>query len=100
MKEKLITTFGWFGAVLYYFILMTIVIMPFLMIDLNFWIECILMVVYFLLPITTLIFWIWGLVCTIMGPQDILAIIYYILFAVLALPYIVLTLISLFTPHK
>ena len=100
MKEKLIFKFGKFGLVIFYLLLLSIYLMPFVMIDLSIWIEALLLIVYRFFPITELFFWIWGLICTIMGQQDIFAIIYYILFTVLALPHVVLTFLSLFAKHE
>lgn len=41
--------------------------------------------------------WVWGLAEIIMGPQDIFAIIYYVLFVVIALPVLLRIAINLFT---
>lgn len=100
MKEKLFSIFGGFGVILYYVITLLIAILPFVMIDANFFVNLLLIGVSMFLPITTVIFWIWGLICAIGGPQDVWAIIYYIAFVVLWLPSFISILSSLFSSRR
>lgn len=96
MKEKLINALGTVGGVLYYLITVFIAVLPITVLGLPFWIDLILLGVMMFIPATSGIFWIWGLVATIGGPQDIIAIIYYILFAVMFLPYFINIVLSFF----
>lgn len=77
---------GIFGMLLYFGVLLFLGIFPFVMIDVNFIVELILMLINMFFPVTSIVFWIWGLVCAINGPQDVFAIIYYVSFAVLWVP--------------
>ena len=100
LKEKLTSLLGGAGVVLYYLIILTIAIFPFLLIDIAWWIEALLILVYVLFPSSSIIFWIWGLVCAITGPQDAWAIIFYILFAILWLPYFINIIAALLSGKK
>ena len=84
--------FGFLSAVsgiVYYIILLFVAIIPIVMINLPFWFKPFLLGIMFFIPATSAIFWIWGLISTITGPQDVFAIIYYILFGILFLPFFV-----------
>lgn len=97
MKEKLINTLGPFGGILSYIILAVISILPFVMIGGNFFVSLILILINTLVPFASAIFWIWGLVCAIQGVQDIWAIIYYITFVVVWIPFYISTIVSVFS---
>ena len=96
LKERLAGTFGCFGLILFYGIRLIISILPFVMIDANFFVTLLLIGLETFLPFTTAIFWIWGLVCAINGVQDVWAIIYYIVFVVAWIPFYISTIASLF----
>ena len=96
MKEKLSSALGVFGIIFYFVITLVVGVMPFVMINISSSIiRIVLFALYFMFPSSSIIFWIWGLVCAIGGPQDILAIVYYILFVILFLPFFADTLLSL-----
>jgi hypothetical protein len=52
------------------------------------WIDLIIMLAATLIPFGTFALWIWGLVCAIMGKQDVFAIIYYVVTAVIFSPFL------------
>jgi hypothetical protein len=89
MKEKLLTTLGIFGGILWFFVTGLIYFLPFLMIRASFWLNLLLVGIVYFVPSTSVIFWVWGLVCAIQGQQDVWAIIYYVLFAVMFIPYFI-----------
>lgn len=89
MKKKLADTLGVFGVILYYIISTVAYVLPFVMIGAPFWLDIIFILVQEFLPITSIVFWIWGLVRTILGPQDIWAIIYYVLFGIMYIPFFI-----------
>lgn len=93
MKEKLISTLGGFGTALWYIFCLILAVMPIAAIGMPFWVDLILVAIITFVPVTSGIFWIWGLICTIRGPQDVIAIVYYVLFVILFLP----TFISIVT---
>ena len=98
LKEKLINIFGGFG----YFISLIFWILPVVAIkisfNLPFWTTFIFTALLFFAPtLSSAVFWIIGLIGFIMGPQDILAIVYYILFASLFLPSIFIFILGFFS---
>jgi len=100
LKYKLVNSFGSFGYVLFFVICTLISIIPFVLIDISTFWSITLITVQSIFPITSIIFWIWGLICAIGGPQDIFAIIYYIAFVVLFLPFFINTLVSVLSVFK
>jgi hypothetical protein len=96
LKDRFQGALGFLGIVLYYLIRIFIAILPFVMIDANFIVTLILISVETFIPLTSIVFWIWGFVCAIMGKQDFLAIMYYIVFAVAWLPFYIQIIKSLF----
>lgn len=100
IKDKLMNGLGSVGVVLWYVVSLVIAIMPLVMIDASFFINLLLLAVILFIPATSGIFWIWGLVCAIRGPQDVLAIIYYVLFVVMFLPYFINSVLDLNNKHK
>lgn len=95
MKEKLLGIFGTFGIVLYYIATLLISVLPVVMIGGNFFIRLLLIIISTMIPATSAIFWIWGLICAIGGIQDAWAIIYYIVFVVVWIPYYINVLSNL-----
>lgn len=100
MKEKLMNALGSVGVILWYLLSLLIAVMPLVMIDASFGLNLLLLAIALFIPATSGIFWIWGLVCTIRGPQDIIAIIYYVLFVIIFLPYFINAVFNLFNKRK
>ena len=98
MREKLGEKLGAVGVVLWYIISALIYIMPFVMIGKPFWMNLIFIAIDYFFPAASAVFWIWGLICAVRGPQDIYAVIYYVLSAVMFLPFIISVISELF--HK
>ena len=96
-KEKLIDRLGSFGIILYYILSSFIFVLTMVMMGTSFWLDIIFFGIMQLFPPSCIIFWIWRLVCAITGPQDWLAIIYYIVFAVGCLPFFISAVRSLFS---
>lgn len=86
-KEKLISSLGVVGGIIYYTILIFIATLPIALINVPFWLSTIFIIIMFFFPASSAVFWIWGLISAICGPQDWLAIVYYIMFAVMFLPF-------------
>lgn len=89
MKEKLVNALGVFGGILWFVVSSLIYVLPFVMIGGSFWLTALLITIVYFFPISSVIFWVWGLVCAILGPQDVFAIIYYVAFAILFLPFFI-----------
>lgn len=96
MKNKLLNSLGSFGVILWYLLSILIAVIPIVMIGKSFLVNLLLFSIIQFIPATSGLFWIWGLVCAIRGPQDIIAIIYYVLFVVMFLPYFVSFVLSFF----
>lgn len=97
IKEKLEGLLGGFGAVLFFLLRILIAVLPFVMIGGGFFLTFILILINTCVPFASAVFWIWGLVCAIQGTQDIFAILYYIAFAVIWVPFYISTIVSVFS---
>lgn len=99
MKDKLVSALGTFGVVLWYAIVVLITFAPLTILGFSFWIDAIIIfaitTIPFLGSIVNVVIWIWAFVVCIGGPQDVFAIIYYVLFANKAI-YVLLTMASNF----
>lgn len=96
MKEKLFNALGVVGTVLYYIISVLIAVLPICMISKSFWTSLLFFWIIQIFPVSSVIFWVWGLVVTFQGPQDFIAIIYYVLFVLLFIPFIIGIILDLF----
>lgn len=83
-------------GILFYFACLLIGVLPVVAIGLPWWGSFIIIMILQFIPATAAIFWIWGLVVTIGGPQDWFAIVYYILTVIMFLPFILKVLGSFF----
>ena len=99
LKEKLYDTLGSKGFILYFLIRLFISVLPFVMIGKGFIWTMIFTGIAMFFPLSSVVFWIWGLICTINGIQDAFAIIYYIAFVVLWMPFFIST-IRMFFDNK
>ena len=100
MKEKLVNSIGCIGGILWYAVCALIYVLPFVMIDASFWLDLLFFGIVYFFPVSSVVFWIWGLVCAIQGPQDIFAIIYYVLCVVMFLPFFISTVLDIFQKRK
>jgi hypothetical protein len=100
LKEKLQTTLGTIGGIFFYLISLTVYILPLVMIGASFWWDLLFFAILYFFPVSSIVFWIWGLVCAITGPQDAWAIIYYVLFVVMWIPFFVSTIVELLSPNR
>ena len=89
MKEKLLSALGTFGGILWYILQLVLFVLPLVMIHQGFLLRAVFFFCMVFIPGAPAVFWIWGLVCAIGGPQDVFAIIYYVATAVIFLPYLV-----------
>lgn len=96
MKEKLESSLGTFGAVIFYIFRLVASLLPFVMIGAPFLISLLLIFIAQVVPFATPVFWIWGLFCAIRGTQDIWAFTYYALFLIFFLPLIINVIKSFF----
>lgn len=93
IKDFLLNALGGIGYVIYYLVALAVSIFPLLMFNMPWWLYIILslIVIYFVgnIPLATEILWIIGLFGAIFGKQDIFAIIYYVMFAIIVGGYII-----------
>lgn len=97
-KEKLLSSLGAAGGIIYYIILILISFLPVVIINVPFWLSTIFIIIMFFFPVSSVVFWIWGLFSAICGPQDWIAIVYYVLFAIMFLPFFVNLFIGIISP--
>lgn len=95
MKAKLTGKLGVVGIILFYVFSIAISILPFVIIDTNFFWTMVCVTIMQIFPISSIIFWVWGLIVAISEPQDFISIIYYICFAILFIPSFVSDFINL-----
>ena len=97
MKEKLASALGTVGFAIWYVISVLITFAPLSILRFSFFVDLIIIAVITSVPfignIVSVVIWIWALLECISGPQDIFAIIYYILFALKAV-YVVVTMLA------
>lgn len=94
MKDKLQSILGGFGAAIYFVISLLVSVLPFVMIGTSFWLNLLFFGIIQFFPTASVFFWIWGLVAAINGVQDIFAVIYYVLFVVMFLPFFISTILD------
>ncbi|MGM9602526.1 MAG: hypothetical protein ACI3W5_13220 [Faecousia sp.] len=102
LKEFLIRIFGKLGFLLFEMIAYFFQFAPLIILRFPFLIFCVVFFVICFVPIlgtvVNLVVWIWALVVSINGPQDALAITYYVLFGINAL-YVLASVLSAFAPR-
>lgn len=89
MKDKLTNLFGTLGIVVYFILSAFICVLPFVMIGAPFWLNLIFFAIVQFFPLSSVIFWIWGLSGAMNGPQDFYAYAYYALFVLLFIPFFI-----------
>lgn len=86
MKEKLTTTLGALGGVLWFILSALYCFSPLLILRLPGWLDFILFMAMFSLPfvgeLVRAVLYIWALVVAIQGPQDVFAIVFYVIAAI------------------
>lgn len=100
IKERLISSLGCGWILLYYLVRIIVGLLPFLMIDTNFFVNVLLIGINMLVPFASVFFWIWGLVCAINGLQDVWAILYYVVFVIVWIPFYINLIISFISDRK
>ena len=99
IKDFLLTSFGWFGMLLFYVPYILITVYPLIMFEMPWLLYMVLaLLVQFVIvkiPFGLEVLWIIGLVGAILGKQDIFAVIYYVLF-VLIVGSTVIRLVKIF----
>ncbi|MGN1027564.1 MAG: hypothetical protein ACI4P4_14325 [Faecousia sp.] len=100
-REKLVEKLGAFGFALWFIISLIYIILPVAILPIPFWLRGIIVLVIYALPMIGLLVQIgvffWGFYVTISGPQDVVAIIFYIVFALWIISTFIPLLISVFS---
>ena len=94
IKEKLTNLLGGVGGMLYFIVSFLLPLFPIVMIKISFdlpiWTNFIMIAMLFLFPtFSSICFWIIGFIGVILGPQDAIAIIFYVLFVINFIPPII-----------
>jgi hypothetical protein len=92
IKEKLSNTFETLGGIMFVVVRLIVSVLPFVMIGGNFLLTLLLISINTFVPFASAVFWIWGLICAITGVQDVWAIIYYMVFVVVWIPFYISTI--------
>ena len=100
LKERLSNSLGNIGIILFYITRLIIAVLPFVMIGGNFFFTLLLITINTFVPFASVVFWIWGLVCAINGVQDFWAILYYISFIVIWIPFFISTIIAVCSKER
>ncbi len=100
IKEKLTNLLGGLGGILYFIISFLLPIFPIVMIKISFdlpmWTNFIMIALLFIAPtFFSFCFWIIGLIGVIIGPQDTIAIIYYVFSVIVFLPQLISIVVGL-----
>lgn len=86
MKDRLENALGTVGLVIWYIIAAIVTVAPFLVLDLPAWAEFLLILAILMLPViggvVAVAVWIWALIVAVQGPQDAVAIIFYVALAI------------------
>lgn len=96
LKEKFENLLGHVGGAVFYILLIIIFVLPCVMIDVPLWLSTIFIIIMYFIPQSGVIFWVWGLISTIKGPQDWIAIVYYVMFTITFLPFYISLISSMF----
>lgn len=95
MRKKLFAALGATGTVIWFICSVALMFAPLIILHLPFFVDFLIITVVSSVPIlgsiVNVVIWIWALIVNINGPQDILAYIFYVLFALNAF-YVVATL--------
>ena len=105
IKEKFTDLLGGLGGILYFIFSFLLPLFPIVMIvnsfDLPIWTNFIMIAMLFLIPtFSSFCFWIIGFIGVILGPQDVIAIVYYVLFAINFVPPTITIICNLIAQEK
>lgn len=100
MKQKLIDSLGTFGVIIYFIACTLFGILPAIMIGKSLFASLIIVSVQQLIPISSCVFWVWGLFGAIAGKQDLWAYIYYVMFVVIFAPFFISTILDIIQKRK
>lgn len=90
MLNRLIEKMGGIAKVKYFLFSIIVSIFPMVMLDIPFWIMVMIVGSVYIMPVLMIVpLWIAGLIGAICGPQDVWAILYYIVFGIAAVWLIV-----------
>ena len=93
MRNKLSSALGAFGSVIFYIIGILLTFAPLFILDWPIWVKLIIVAVLNIIPVVgnllSIVLWVIGFFATLNSPQDIIAIIYYVLFALNVVIFII-----------
>lgn len=87
--KKLFEALGIFQYIFQFISFLFPTVMIMVAFNLSWWWSFILIAILFIFSYIQVLYWIVGLIGAIIGPQDIIAIIYYISFAIMFVPLII-----------
>lgn len=100
MKDKLASALGGFGAVLWYIISFLYGFAPLVILRFPFWLDLLLIIAMTSIPLVgeliRIALYIWAFVVVVNGPFDIIAIVFYVFFALYFFTTLLPLILSLF----
>lgn len=101
LKERLVGKLGTLGFALWFIISLIFMVVPVAILPVSIWIRALILCVIYALPmiglLVQIVVYFWGFFVAISGPQDIVAIIFYIVFALWICSSFIPLLISMFS---
>lgn len=89
LKERFFGTLGMFGLILYYIISLVVSIFPSVMISDSWIFFFVFLAISYFFPLSTVVFWTWGLVCAMQSPQNAITTAYYVVTVVVWFPFFI-----------
>lgn len=104
MKEKLEGILGGFGAILWYFLSIVYSFAPLFILHFPWWLDGIIIFIILFVPfvgeIVRIVLYIWAFIVVLNGPMDVVAIVFFVVFAIYALAELLPLAVTLFSSKK
>lgn len=88
------------NAIIVYVIILFVSILPLVIIDVNFWLSSLFVLIEYFFPITSIVFWVWGFIVAVSKTQNWLTISYYVCTVIVFIPFYKNTVIGFFSRFK
>ncbi len=101
MKEKIQSSLGSFGLVLWLALSLVACVIPVIVLDFSFWWSLLVFAVVFIFNslggVVMFGLYIWAFIVAVQGPQSVITVIFYVCFVLYVLPNIISLIIALFS---
>lgn len=100
MKEKLQSSLGSFGVILWLALSLVACVIPVLVLDFSFWWSLLVLAVVFIFNtlggVVMFVLYIWAFIVAVQGPQSVITVVFYVCFVLYVLPNIISLIVALF----